>query len=113
MTASARSIEDIKPIIQPGALGLRRRSTTCSSCWCAAVATLPMVKTMLIPEAVGAESPTMPAKHRAMYNYCNGVMEPWDGPAAIAAVAGKWALVGLDRNGLRPMRYVRHLATGC
>ena len=34
-------------------------------------------------------------------------MEPWDGPAAIAAVAGKWALVGLDRNGLRPMRYVR------
>ena len=43
-----------------------------------------------------------------MYNYVNGVMEPWDGPAAIAAVAGKWALVGLDRNGLRPMRYVRH-----
>ena len=42
-----------------------------------------------------------------MYNYVNGVMEPWDGPAAIAAVAGKWALVGLDRNGLRPMRYVR------
>ena len=41
-----------------------------------------------------------------MYNYVNGVMEPWDGPAAIAAVAGKWALVGLDRNGLRPMRYV-------
>src|SRR5262245_65744054 len=34
-------------------------------------------------------------------------MEPWDGPAAIAAVAGKWALVGMDRNGLRPMRYVR------
>ena len=42
-----------------------------------------------------------------MYNYVNGVMEPWDGPAAIAAVAGKWALVGMDRNGLRPMRYVR------
>ena len=49
----------------------------------------------------------MPAKHRELYHDLNGVMEPWDGPAAIAAVAGKWALVGLDRNGLRPMRYVR------
>ena len=66
---------------------------------------LPMVKTMMIPEA-SATNPNVPADHRAMYNYVNGVMEPWDGPAAIAAVAGKWALVGLDRNGLRPMRYV-------
>ena len=33
-------------------------------------------------------------------------MEPWDGPAAIAAFAGVWVVGGLDRNGLRPMRYV-------
>ena len=66
---------------------------------------LPMVKAMMIPEA-SAQNPNVPPRHRAMYNYVNGVMEPWDGPAAIAAVAGKWALVGLDRNGLRPMRYV-------
>ena len=32
-------------------------------------------------------------------------MEPWDGPAAIAACDGRWAIAGLDRNGLRPMRY--------
>ncbi|MDC3234704.1 glutamate synthase large subunit [Candidatus Puniceispirillum sp.] len=64
---------------------------------------LPMVKTMLIPEAVddGSEHPC--AK---LYAYCNSVMEPWDGPAAIAAYAGDWVVGGLDRNGLRPMRYV-------
>ncbi|MFL2841260.1 MAG: glutamate synthase large subunit [Candidatus Puniceispirillaceae bacterium] len=64
---------------------------------------LPMVKTMMIPEAidVGSDHP------RAMlYAYCNSVMEPWDGPAAIAAYAGDWVVAGLDRNGLRPLRYV-------
>jgi len=33
------------------------------------------------------------------------VMEPWDGPAALAAYDGRWCMAGLDRNGLRPMRY--------
>jgi len=37
--------------------------------------------------------------------YCNAVMEPWDGPAAIAATDGRWVIGGLDRNGLRPLRY--------
>ena len=32
-------------------------------------------------------------------------MEPWDGPAAIAAFSGDWVIGGMDRNGLRPMRY--------
>ena len=32
-------------------------------------------------------------------------MEPWDGPAAIAATDGRWVIAGLDRNGLRPLRY--------
>ena len=32
-------------------------------------------------------------------------MEPWDGPAAICAFGGNWVLAGMDRNGLRPMRY--------
>ena len=41
-----------------------------------------------------------------LYAYCNSVMEPWDGPAAIAAYANDWVIAGLDRNGLRPMRYV-------
>src|SRR5690606_20454717 len=35
----------------------------------------------------------------------NSVMEPWDGPAALAIFDGRWAIAGMDRNGLRPMRY--------
>jgi glutamate synthase (NADPH/NADH) large chain len=63
-----------------------------------------MVKTLLIPEAGGTRT-TVPESHRALYDYCNAVMEPWDGPAAIAAFGGRWVLGGMDRNGLRPMRY--------
>ena len=40
-----------------------------------------------------------------MYAYCNALMEQWDGPAAIAATDGRWVIGGMDRNGLRPMRY--------
>src|SRR5258708_769110 len=100
-----RAIEDLKPIVQPGASD----SSALDNVFELLVRghrNLPMVKAMMIPEASGS-NPNVPAKHRAMYNYVNGVMSPWDGPAAIAAVAGKWALVGLDRNGLRPIRYVR------
>ena len=64
---------------------------------------LPMVKTMMIPEAIDVGSDHPRAK---LYAYCNSVMEPWDGPAAIAAYAGDWVVAGLDRNGLRPLRYV-------
>jgi glutamate synthase (NADPH/NADH) large chain len=99
-----RHIQDLKPIIQPD----HSDSSALDNVFELLVRghrNLPMVKTMMIPEAWAA-NPTVPAKHRALYNYLNGVMEPWDGPAAIAAVAGKWALVGMDRNGLRPMRYV-------
>ncbi|HEU5095890.1 MAG TPA: glutamate synthase large subunit [Reyranella sp.] len=99
-----RFIEDLKPIIQPGASD----SAALDNVFELLVRghrNLPMVKAMMIPEALGS-NPNVPAHHRALYHYVNGVMEPWDGPAAIAAVAGKWALVGLDRNGLRPMRYV-------
>ena len=65
--------------------------------------TLPMVKTMMIPAAVDVSGDSDLAK---LYAYCNSVMEPWDGPAAIAAYANNWVIAGLDRNGLRPMRYV-------
>ena len=48
----------------------------------------------------------MPQAWQDMYAYCNAVMEPWDGPAALAMTDGRWVCGGLDRNGLRPMRYV-------
>src|SRR3546814_5277046 len=64
---------------------------------------LPMVKTMLIPEAWG-QDPSMPQAHRDLYSYCNAVMEPRDGPAAVCGFGGRWAIAGMDRNGLRPLR---------
>ncbi|MFO1074793.1 MAG: glutamate synthase large subunit, partial [Geminicoccaceae bacterium] len=41
------------------------------------------------------------------FNYCNCVMEPWDGPAAVVLTDSRWVVAGIDRNGLRPMRYSR------
>ena len=67
--------------------------------------TAPMAKALLIPEAWSKRASTMPEAHAALYAYANSVMEPWDGPAAIAAFDGRWVIAGLDRNGLRPLRY--------
>ncbi len=64
----------------------------------------PMTKALMIPASIGQDA-TMPQAHRDMFLYCNAVMEPWDGPAAIAATDGRWVIAGLDRNGLRPLRY--------
>ena len=64
----------------------------------------PMVKAILVPEAWSKDL-TMPEERKAMYAYANAVMEPWDGPAALAMTDGRWVVAGLDRNGLRPMRY--------
>jgi glutamine phosphoribosylpyrophosphate amidotransferase len=47
----------------------------------------------------------MPDSHRAMCAFFGSVMEPWDGPAALAMCDGRWAVAGMDRNALRPMRY--------
>ncbi|MDO5614049.1 MAG: glutamate synthase large subunit [Paracoccus sp. (in: a-proteobacteria)] len=66
----------------------------------------PMTKTMLVPEAWSKATTDMPQAWADMYAYCNAVMEPWDGPAALAMTDGRWVCGGLDRNGLRPMRYV-------
>jgi glutamate synthase (NADPH) large chain len=66
---------------------------------------LPHVMAMLIPEAWDADS-TMSAEKRAFYEYHASLMEPWDGPAAVAFTDGKWLGATLDRNGLRPGRYL-------
>ena len=67
--------------------------------------TLPHVMAMLIPEA-WAGNPHMKPEKRAFYEYHACVMEPWDGPAAIAFTDGRVIGATLDRNGLRPGRYV-------
>lgn len=59
---------------------------------------------MLIPEA-WAGNPLMSEDRRAFYEYHAAMMEPWDGPAAVAFTDGKHIGATLDRNGLRPARY--------
>src|SRR5580658_4603877 len=59
---------------------------------------------MLIPEAWS--DPLMDPDRRAFYEYHAALMEPWDGPAAIAFTDGRQIGATLDRNGLRPARYI-------
>lgn len=60
---------------------------------------------MLIPEA-WAGNPLMTEERRAFYEYHAALMEPWDGPAAVAFTDGRQIGATLDRNGLRPARYI-------
>lgn len=60
---------------------------------------------MLIPEA-WAGNPLMDEERRAFYEYHAALMEPWDGPAAVAFTDGRQIGATLDRNGLRPARYL-------
>ena len=97
--------EDIKPIIPAGASD----SSALDSVFEVLVRAgrnAPMAKTMMVPEAWSQQAIEMKKPWQDMYGYCNAVMEPWDGPAALAMTDGRWVCGGLDRNGLRPLRYV-------
>jgi glutamate synthase (NADPH/NADH) large chain len=95
--------EDIKPLIPAGASD----TAALDAVFEAIVRSgrdAPTAKLMLVPEAWNKDT-TMPDAHRAMYAFFASVMEPWDGPAALAMTDGRWVVAGLDRNALRPMRY--------
>ena len=97
--------EDIKPVIAGGASD----SAALDSVFELLVRSgrsAPMAKTLLVPESWSKQAVELPEAWRDMYSYCNSVMEPWDGPAALAMTDGRWVCAGMDRNGLRPMRYV-------
>lgn len=66
--------------------------------------TLPHAMMMMIPEPWSKDE-TMSEEKRAFYEYNSCLIEPWDGPAAIAFTDGKQVGAVLDRNGLRPSRY--------
>ena len=66
---------------------------------------LPHAMMMLIPEAWSG-NPLMDEERRAFYEYHAALMEPWDGPAAVAFTDGRMIGATLDRNGLRPARYL-------
>jgi glutamate synthase (NADPH/NADH) large chain len=97
--------EDIKPIIPQGASDSAALDSV-FEVLVRAGRSAPMAKTMLVPEAWSKNAEELPQAWRDMYSYVNSVMEPWDGPAALAMTDGRWVCAGLDRNGLRPMRYV-------
>jgi glutamate synthase domain-containing protein 2/glutamate synthase domain-containing protein 1/glutamate synthase domain-containing protein 3 len=59
---------------------------------------------MMVPEAWEQDAEMAPAR-RDFYDYCSTLMEPWDGPALVAASDGEQVAAILDRNGLRPCRY--------
>ena len=97
--------EDIKPIV-PGGASDSAALDGVFEVLVRAGRSAPMAKTMLVPESWSKQAVELPQAWRDMYSYCNSVMEPWDGPAALAMTDGRWVCAGLDRNGLRPMRYV-------
>ncbi|WP_374129612.1 glutamate synthase large subunit [Sphingomonas sp. 28-62-20] len=97
--------EDIKPVIPAGASDTAALDATFEAI-CRSGRDAPTAKLMLVPEA-WQENAEMPAAHLAMYEYLASVMEPWDGPAALAMTDGRWAVAGMDRNALRPLRYTR------
>ena len=98
-------IEDLKPVINSGdsdsaaldkVFELLNRSGQPA----------PLAKLMLIPDAWSKKSKTLPKNHQQLFNFLNSTMEPWDGPAALAATDNEWIIAAQDRNGLRPLRYI-------
>ena len=97
-------ISDLKPILDPDASD----SASLDAAFELLLQTdrdLPMAKSMIIPEA-WSNRPELSEELKDMYAYCNAVIEPWDGPAAVCGNFGDWIISGMDRNGLRPLRYV-------
>ena len=97
-------IESLKPVITPG----NSDSASLDNVFELLIRSgksVPLVKLMLIPDAWSKRRKTIPRAHQNLFNFLNSTIEPWDGPAAIAATDGKWIIAATDRNGLRPLRY--------
>ena len=98
------SIKKIMPVIQPGGSDSATLDNVIEMLYLSG-RSMAHVMAMLIPEAWDAD-PNMPAEKRAFYEYHASLMEPWDGPAAVAFTDGRVIGATLDRNGLRPARYM-------
>ena len=99
------NIENLKPVIQPGASDSAALDNVFELLNISGQPA-PLAKLMLIPDAWSKKSKILPRDHQKLFNFLNSTMEPWDGPAAIAATDNEWAIVANDRNGLRPLRYI-------
>ncbi|MDR2421862.1 MAG: glutamate synthase large subunit, partial [Deltaproteobacteria bacterium] len=98
--------EDIKkilPIIEPDSSDSASLDNTMEFL-CRGGRPLEHALTMLLPQAWGQKYP-MSTNLRGFFEYHAGLMEPWDGPAAVVVSDGLRVAAALDRNGLRPARY--------
>jgi glutamate synthase (NADPH/NADH) large chain len=102
--AFGEHISDFKPIIRPGGSDSASLDNVVDLL-VASGRSLPHVMMMLVPEAWEGQ-PEMPAERRAFYEYHASLVEAWDGPAALIFTDGTYLGATLDRNGLRPMKYV-------
>jgi len=105
-------IEDFKPIIRPGGSDSASLDNVVDFL-VASGRSLPHVMMMLVPEAFADASGEgtsagdgMSPEKKAFYEYHGCLVEPWDGPAALAFTDGDQIGAMLDRNGLRPAKYV-------
>ncbi|MBQ7622431.1 MAG: glutamate synthase large subunit [Bacteroidales bacterium] len=97
-------VSDISPVIQPG----RSDSASLDNAlefFVHSGMTLPHAMSMLVPESFNEKNPIDQAL-KDYYEYHSILMEPWDGPAALLFTDGRYAGGMLDRNGLRPARYL-------
>ncbi len=97
-------IEDFKPIIRPDGSDSSSLDNVVDFLL-ASGRSLPHVMMMLVPEAWATQT-DMPKAKRDFYEYHACLVEPWDGPAALAFTDGDVIGATLDRNGLRPAKYV-------
>ncbi len=97
-------VKDIRPIIQPGMSDSASLDNVLEFFVMSGLS-LPHAMAMLVPESFNDKNP-ISEEVKAFYEYYSILMEPWDGPAALLFSDGRFAGGMLDRNGLRPARYL-------
>ncbi len=97
-------LQDFKPIIRPDGSDSASLDNVVDFL-VAGGRSLPHVMMMLVPEAWSTQA-DMPEAKRGFYEYHASLVEPWDGPAALCFTDGELIGATLDRNGLRPAKYV-------
>ena len=98
------NIENLKPVIQPGTSDSAALDNVFELLNVSGQPA-PLAKLMLVPDAWSKKSKILSKDQQQLFNFLNSTMEPWDGPAAIAATDNEWVIAANDRNGLRPLRY--------
>jgi glutamate synthase (NADPH/NADH) large chain len=97
-------LKDIYPVIEPGKSDSASLDNVLEFLVMSGKS-LPYAMSILIPESINNKNPITP-ELRAFYHYHSAFMEPWDGPASIIFSDGRYIGGILDRNGLRPSRYL-------